>query len=127
MPPKSLRNNSFPRAFRFQKSRDYRRLYEKPEVFRLGSLLIFRKASDLGHFRVGVTIKGNASSIQRNRIKRAVREFFRTHAPALGSFDYNLFVGGQKSAHFDFKRAKRIATDLQSEFLSSVSGKKAGC
>lgn len=56
--------------------------------------------NELGHFRLGITLKARGSSIERNRVKRQVRESFRIHAEILGSFDYNVVIpGSKKIAH----------------------------
>lgn len=56
--------------------------------------------NELGHFRLGITLKARGSSIERNRVKRQIRESFRAQADVLGSFDYNVVISGsRKMAH----------------------------
>ena len=52
--------------------------------------------NELGHFRLGITLKARGMSVERNRVKRQIRESFRTHAAILGSFDYNVVISGAK-------------------------------
>jgi ribonuclease P protein component len=41
-------------------------------------------------------MKARGSSIDRNKVKRQIREVFRTHAELLGSYDYNVVVPATK-------------------------------
>jgi ribonuclease P protein component len=65
-------------------------------VFRLKECTIFRIPNDLGHFRLGITLKARGSSLDRNRVKRTIRESFRTQSDILGAFDYNIVIPGTK-------------------------------
>ena len=54
----------------------------------------------VGHFRLGITLKARGTSIQRNRVKRQIREAFRKHVKHLGDFDYNVVIPhSKKLAH----------------------------
>jgi ribonuclease P protein component len=64
--------------------------------------VIFRVPNDLGHFRLGITLKARGSSIERNRVKRQIRESFRTQAAILGSYDYNVVISGSKKMAHPF-------------------------
>jgi ribonuclease P protein component len=65
-------------------------------VFRLRECTIFRISNKLKHFRLGITLKARGSSIDRNRVKRQIRESFRTQAEILGGYDYNVVIPGTK-------------------------------
>lgn len=80
--------------------------------------MIFRIRNTLGHFRVGITIKNRASSIERNRIKRAVREFFRQHGGRLGSYDYNVVIPATKKPVFPYHL--RLRDCLNEEFVRAL-------
>jgi ribonuclease P protein component len=80
--------------------REYRRFFSQSEVLRLPECAVFRIKNDLGHFRLGITLKARGTSIQRNKVKRAIREAFRLQKAGLGSYDYNVVVPGtKKMAH----------------------------
>jgi ribonuclease P protein component len=65
-------------------------------VFRLKECTIFRIPNELGHFRLGITLKARGTSLDRNRVKRTIRESFRTQSEILGAFDYNIVIPGTK-------------------------------
>jgi len=52
--------------------------------------------NDLGHFRLGITLKARGTSLDRNKTKRAIRESMRKIQSLLGSYDYNVVVPGSK-------------------------------
>lgn len=83
---------------------------------------IFRIPNDYGHFRLGITLKARGNSVQRNRVKRQIREAFRCQAPELGSFDYNVVIPGSKRLAHPF--AEKLGACLKTE-LSQVL-KKGG-
>ena len=45
-------------------------------------------------------MKARGTSVNRNRVKRQIREAFRIQAPLLGSFDYNVVIPGSKKLNF---------------------------
>ena len=57
----------------------------------------------------------------RNRIKRSIREVFRTNQGALGSYDYNVVITAAR--RMDHTYPRRLSQSLKSEF---VSGKMSG-
>jgi ribonuclease P protein component len=83
-------------------------------VIRLKECVIFRVPNELGHFRLGITLKARGSSIERNRVKRQIRESFRFHAAILGSYDYNVVISGaRKLAHpYHLKLGACLREDL---------------
>lgn len=72
---------SFPKARRLLKASDYSRVFDKAEAKASHKylLLLARPRSEPGH-RLGLVIakKNVRLAVQRNRIKRVAREFFRT-------------------------------------------------
>jgi ribonuclease P protein component len=80
---------SFPKSHRLLTSADFRRvLGERRRVAsRYGSFHVRRNGLD--HARLGVTVSRKVSrkAVQRNRIKRLVREYFRRHSTAMDGTD----------------------------------------
>jgi ribonuclease P protein component len=74
--------------------------------------------NSLGHFRLGITLKARGSSLQRNRVKRQIREAFRKHALMLGSFDYNVVIPQSKKLTHPFpeKLGERLRLELKRLF-----------
>jgi ribonuclease P protein component len=81
---------------RLHHSWEYKRFFQKSDVFRLSECVVFRIQNEVAHYRLGITLKAKGMSVHRNQTKRKIREFFRTHQSALGSFDYNVVIPGSK-------------------------------
>lgn len=84
--------------------REYRKFFDRSEVFRFRECVVFRIPNELGYFRLGITLKARGSSLERNRTKRAIRENFRRFAPLLGSHDYNVVISASKKMGHPFPR-----------------------
>src|SRR5438128_219046 len=82
----------FEQTKRLRRTAQYRRFFNQSEVFRLTECVVFRIKNDLGHFRLGITLKARGNSVNRNRVKRRIREAFRTQGESLGGYDYNVVV-----------------------------------
>ena len=78
---------------------------------------MFRVKNDLGHFRLGITLKARGSSVNRNRVKRQIRESFRTHAEILGSYDYNVVIPAAKKLVHPFP--KKLGESLRRELKNA--------
>ncbi len=114
---KLLRSNfSFGPEYRLHYNWEYKRFFQGSEVLRLKECAVFRIPNSLGHFRVGITIKCKANSVERNRVKRAIREAFRRLKDGLGSYDYNIVISGSRKLDFEF--ARRLRNSLGEEFVS---------
>ena len=98
---------------RLHRPADYRRFFEGSELLRLRHCLVFRIHNALGHFRLGITLKSRGSSIERNLIKRTIRECVRLHAPSLGSYDYNVVV--PKGRKLTREYAQQLRFSLENE------------
>lgn len=77
--------------------------------------MVFRIPNEQGEFRLGITLKARGTSVERNRVKRAIREGFRINADALGGFDYNVVIpASKKIAHpFHLKLAACLKRELR--------------
>jgi ribonuclease P protein component len=76
--------------------REYLRFFDQSEAFKFRECVVYRIKNDLGHPRLGITLKAKGTSIQRNRTKRVVREAFRNFIPSLQSYDYNVVIPASK-------------------------------
>ena len=83
-------------------------------MYRLRECTIFRIPNELGHYRLGITMKAKGSSVERNRVKRQIRESFRIQSSVLGGFDYNVVIAANKKmAHpYPERLGKCIKSDL---------------
>src|SRR5579859_846614 len=63
---------SLGRDRRLLRSWQFKKFFGKNDVFRLTECVVFRIPNDLGHFRLGVTLKARGTSVERNRVKRAI-------------------------------------------------------
>ena len=75
--------NSFSRELRLLTAADYKQVFDQSQ--RKAShrhLLLLATANELDHYRLGLVIakKNVKHAVQRNRIKRLAREFFRHQA-----------------------------------------------
>lgn len=84
--------------------------------------MVFRISNPLGHFRLGITFKARGSSVERNKVKRRVRESFRTRAERLGDFDYNVVIPGSKKISFPFDR--KLHACLETELDNALDPSK---
>jgi ribonuclease P protein component len=72
-------SSSFPKQARLLKGSEFKRVFDDPLKQFGPGVLVFARVNDLGRARLGLAIskKCAKSAVQRNRIKRLVRESFR--------------------------------------------------
>lgn len=70
--------------------------------------------NDVGYFRLGITLKARGSSLDRNRVKRQIRESIRHLGQDLGNYDYNVVIPGVKKLGWPYpqKLAQSLRKDL---------------
>jgi ribonuclease P protein component len=90
-------------------------------VFRLRECVVFRIPNDREHFRLGITLKARGRSVDRNRVKRRIREAFRALADRLGAHDYNVVVPASKKMIFPYP--EKLAECLETEFKNALARK----
>ena len=95
---------------------EFLKFFQGSDVLRLRECAVFRLPNATGHFRLGVTIKAKCNSVERNRVKRAVREVFRHKKEELGSYDYNVVISGSRT--LDFEYVRRLRKTLEEDFTS---------
>ena len=80
----------FIREQRLLNASDFQRVFDNTKHKASSrELLILGAANDLGHSRIGFIIakKNIRTAVQRNRIKRIIRNFFRLHCSELETAD----------------------------------------
>lgn len=107
---KRLSTHSFGPEKRLRKRWQFLEFMGKSQVQRLSDCVIYSIPNREGYFRLGITLKARGTSIERNRVKRAIRESFRTHPQELGSRDYNVVIPVKQKMDHIF--ARRLKTTL---------------
>lgn len=79
----------FARAARLTRPVEYRRVFANAERSSGRALTLLAAANTLGHPRLGMAVsrKAVARAVDRNRIKRLIRESFRARQAELGAWD----------------------------------------
>jgi len=80
----------FDKSKRLLNARDYSRVFDKPDARASHQhLLLLGRRNDLQDHRLGLVIakKNVRLAVQRNRLKRVTREFFRTQPPSEPAMD----------------------------------------
>ncbi len=79
----------FPRCRRLLGGADFRRVFQQRRKIASRHGALFVAANDLQHARLGIAVSRKVSrrAVERNRIKRQVREYFRLHHRQLGPVD----------------------------------------
>lgn len=72
-------NFTFPKASRLKLARDFRSILKAGKPFKQGGVVLYLQKNDLKTSRIGIIIskKFLKSAVDRNLIKRWVREFYR--------------------------------------------------
>lgn len=85
-----MTDQGFPKASRLLSEKEFTPVFGQPD-FRVSSrfLLVLARASDLPQARLGIVVgkKNVARAVQRNRIKRMIRESFRRRKSDFGTID----------------------------------------
>jgi len=85
--------NRFPKKVRLCTKDQIKNVFDKRKKITQNSIAVFFCGNELGHPRLGIVItKKNVSlSVQRNKIKRIVREGFRINQDSIKGFDVVVF------------------------------------
>lgn len=74
-----MKQFSLPKPLLLTKTWEYDRVYRQGKRLRGPNFGLVLVANDLGGNRLGISVHGMKKAVQRNRIKRIVREFYRLH------------------------------------------------
>jgi ribonuclease P protein component len=101
----------FPRHHRLLSPPQFDRVYARRWRVANAIFSINLLPNELGHARLGLSISGKAvgDSVDRNRVKRQIRESFRRAAPTLPALD--LVVGARNGARTAHNAALRAGLD----------------
>lgn len=108
MPPDAVGGESLPPTQRLKKSNDFKQVFRKRRktAARYGAFHL--RSNGLGYARLGITVSRKVSkrAVQRNRIKRVVREFFRTNKASMNGMDivFTAFPGCAELANEDIRK-----------------------
>ena len=81
----SQQQHGLPKSARLRRTADYRQVYAKGRRRNLGILVAFARASGEQASRVGLTVpRALGGAVERNRLKRRLREAIRKHRAELG-------------------------------------------
>jgi len=89
MTEQSGENNHFPRSYRLISANDYKQVFKKPSKVSSPALLFLFNVNNKASSRLGLAIakKQLPLAVDRNRIKRLIRESFREKHSLLASID----------------------------------------
>ena len=77
---RTSRPHAFPKNFRLLRRADFRRVYEQGQRRSASLCTVFLLSNGLTNSRLGITVPSRVGkAVVRNRIKRRIREIFRTH------------------------------------------------
>lgn len=93
-----LGRHSFQKADRLLKREEYLSLLKNGNKIHNRHFILLCKKSNLDRSRIGITVSRKVGcAVQRNRIKRLAREFFRLNRHALSGF-WDINIIAKKSA-----------------------------
>ena len=117
-PDRIAPDRRFPRSSRLTSRRQYRAIYGDGVRVRRSSLTLFSRTNDLGRCRLGITATRKCGhAVQRNRIKRVLREVFRQHRSRFDT-GVDIVVNARPGARFDdYARIEREFLDALEQVL----------
>lgn len=100
-----------------KKNRDFQKVYSKKKTDGNKTFTLFYKKNNLKNKRVGFVItKKVGKAVQRNKIKRRLREIYRTNFEKLNDgYDY-IFVVKNQAVELDYKNLERSFLHLVKRF-----------
>lgn len=104
---------SFPKELKIRKKSEYEEIFGKSRRLSTEHFNILCAPNSLGFARVGFVIskKMVPGAVDRNRVKRVLREFFRLNKSLFGSTDV-VFIAKKGSETLDYSLAKKEIEEI---------------
>ena len=80
-----MKHFALPKADLLRKPWQYQEIYRQGKRIRGESLTIIHRANTTGKYRLGISAHGFKKAVERNRIKRIIREYFRLNREQLAA------------------------------------------
>jgi ribonuclease P protein component len=114
--PVSAHNTRPPGAIkRLPKSSDYRRVYRAGGVVTGPALKLYLLRQEQLYARLGIVVSRKVShkATARNRIKRAIKQWFRQEAPAALRSNHDIVVVVKYAANAELLISSHLTSELQ--------------
>ncbi len=110
---------SFPKELKIRTNSEYEEIFGKSKRLSTEHFNILCAPNSLGYPRLGLVVgkKAVPGAVERNRIKRVLREVFRLNKSLFGSMDV-VFVARKGSEKLDYSLAK---TEIEKTVGSKLS------
>ena len=110
---------SFPKELKIRTNSEYEEIFGKSKRLSTDHFNILFAPNSLGYPRMGLVVAKKAvpGAVERNRIKRVLREVFRLNKPLFGSMDV-VFVAKKGSERLDYSLAKKEIEEIVRSKLS---------
>ncbi|MEN6320784.1 MAG: ribonuclease P protein component [Syntrophaceae bacterium] len=110
-----MEKQSFDKHVRILKRRDYLTVYQYGVRIYSENFTIISCRKDVGVSRLGITVsKKVGSAVQRNRIKRLVREFFRLNRSRLSALQDIVIIARKDVSSFSYQD---VCRELESHLI----------
>jgi ribonuclease P protein component len=113
---KPRQGRRFGPASRLRHDAEYQAVFDAKLKKAGGGLVVFARPNGLKRARLGLSVgKGAGGAIERNRVKRWVREAFREmqhELPRLGESSYDIVVGARSGKGMTLESVRRVLREL---------------
>ena len=109
---------SFPRSHRLVTKADFKRVFDEPLKVSKSCLMILFRTNQLKHARIGIIVGKRVanSAVDRNRIRRIVRDSFRLNQEELAGFDI-VVIARQQCDTLSKEKIRKGIDDLWEKLL----------
>jgi len=106
---------SFSKKLRLLDAKDYARVFQNPYKVSSGLFVLLYRSNNLPYSRLGLVISKRrlGLSVQRNRVKRLIRESFRLHQKELIGFDVVVLANKQSAFVSNAELYERLSKKWQ--------------